>query len=125
MRTITLIFFVIPLFIFSQNRAPRAKIESIISSYQSEINDSIFVNNKTLNILIGDVLNQYLPSTKISTQPASFVLDNDDNSLNLIGNYDHRAETYGYLNYLLSGGIKLKGEPTGSFYNFKDSNISI
>ncbi len=124
MRKITLAFFLIPLLTFAQNNSPRALVDWVITSYELEINDSVFVNNKTLNILIGDVLNQYLPSTKISTQPASFVLDNDDNSLSLMGNYDHRAEKFGYLRYLLSGGVKLKGEPTGSFYNFKDSEWS-
>ena len=122
MKNSVYLLLLLPFLCFAQNKAPRAKINSVLKSYESEINDTVFVNNKTLNILIGNVLNQYLPSTKISTQPASFVLDNDDNSLSLMGNYDHRAETYGYLNYLLSGGIKLKGEPTGSFYNFKDSN---
>lgn len=122
MKRIILLLLLVPFLCNSQNQAPRALIDKSLVDYEAEISDSLFVNNKTLNVLIGNVLNQYLPSAKISTQPASFVLDNDDNSLSLMYNRDHRSETYGYLNYLLSGGIKLKGEPTGSFYNFKESS---
>ena len=116
------ILLLIPLLSYSQNKAPRALIDKALIAYETQITDSQFVNDKTLNILIGDVLNQYLPSTKISTQRLSFLLDDDDNSFSLTGNFDPRLTKTSYQSFLASGGLKLKGEPTGSFYNFKDSN---
>uniref|UniRef100_UPI0025BD97BB hypothetical protein n=1 Tax=Leeuwenhoekiella sp. UBA6783 TaxID=1946747 RepID=UPI0025BD97BB len=65
------ILLLIPLLSYSQNKAPRALIDKALIAYETQITDSQFVNDKTLNILIGDVLNQYLPSTKISTQRLS------------------------------------------------------
>ena len=121
MRTFRILL-LIPLLSYAQNQAPRALIDKALLDYDSEISGSQFVNDKTLNILIGDVLNQYLPSTKISTQRLSFLLDDDDNSFSLTGNFDPRLTKTSYQSFLASGGLKLKGEPTGSFYNFKDSN---
>ena len=116
------ILLLIPLLSYAQNQAPRALIDKALLDYESEITGSQFVNDKTLNILIGEVLNQYLPNTKISTQRLSFLLDDDDNSFSLTGNFDPRLTKTSYQSFLASGGLKLKGEPTGSFYNFKDSN---
>ncbi|UBZ10949.1 hypothetical protein LDL79_02250 [Leeuwenhoekiella palythoae] len=116
------ILLLIPLLSYAQNQAPRALIDQALIAYESEITGSQFVNDKTLNILIGEVLNQYLPNTKISTQRLSFLLDDDDNSFSLTGNFDPRLTKTSYQSFLASGGLKLKGEPTGSFYNFKDSN---
>ena len=121
MRTFRILL-LIPLLSYAQNQAPRALIDQALLDYESEITGSQFVNDKTLNILIGDVLNQYLPNTKISTQRLSFLLDDDDNSFSLTGNFDPRLTKTSYQSFLASGGLKLKGEPTGSFYNFKDSN---
>ncbi|RXG27533.1 hypothetical protein [Leeuwenhoekiella palythoae] len=121
MRTFRILL-LIPLLSYAQNQAPRALIDKALLDYESEITGSQFVNDKTLNILIGDVLNQYLPNTKISTQRLSFLLDDDDNSFSLTGNFDPRLTKTSYQSFLASGGLKLKGEPTGSFYNFKDSN---
>ena len=121
MRTFRILL-LIPLLSYAQNQAPRALIDKALLDYESEITGSQFVNDKTLNILIGEVLNQYLPNTKISTQRLSFLLDDDDNSFTLTGNFDPRLTKTSYQSFLASGGLKLKGEPTGSFYNFKDSN---
>ncbi|RXG26039.1 hypothetical protein DSM02_30 [Leeuwenhoekiella polynyae] len=122
MKKITLLVLLIPFLNFAQNQAPRALIDEALVNYEAEINASEFLNNKTLNILVGDVLNQYLPSTKISTQRLSFILDDADNSLSLMGNFDPRLTKTSYQSFLASGGLKLKGEPTGSFYTFKESS---
>ena len=111
----------LPFLCFAQNRTPRAKIDSIFKSYEYQIINPDFIHNKTLNILIGDVLNQFLPSAKISTQRLSFILDDEDNSFSLMGNFDPRFSKTSYQSFIASAGLKLKGEPSGSFYNFKDS----
>lgn len=106
MRTFRILL-LIPLLSYAQNQAPRALIDQVLIAYETEITGSQFVNDKTLNILIGDVLNQYLPNTKISTQRLSFLLDDDDNSFSLTGNFDPRLTKTSYQSFLASGGLKL------------------